>query len=310
MTTVPPRLDVPLSIESLSLAYGSRTVVDGVSLRVGPGEVRALLGPNGAGKSSTIACAVGLRRPAAGRIRIFGADPLTQHSVTAAHAGVMLQDGGLPMSARPLQILRHLARLYSAPADVGELAERLGIDQFAQRSVRRLSGGQRQRVALAAALIGRPRLVFLDEPTAGLDPQARIAVDEVIARLRGEGVAIVLTTHDMADAERLADTVTVIDHGRVIAEGSVDEVVGTTAHRTVRMVAEAEPPEGFLIALAAEGVLHADRTVLTLDCGPDPDALHRVTGLLAEHRIALRSLEWRGRSLGDVFLELTGRALR
>ncbi|GAA2091383.1 MULTISPECIES: ABC transporter ATP-binding protein [Brevibacterium] len=301
---------VPLCIHDLSLSYGSRTVVDGISMTVEAGEVRALLGPNGAGKSSTVACAVGLRRPAGGSIRIFGADPLTEHARTAALAGVMLQDGGLPMSARPLPVLEHLARLYEDPADVSDLAHRLGIDQFASRTIRRLSGGQRQRVALAAAMVGRPRLLFLDEPTAGLDPQARIAVDEVIAELRADGVAIVLTTHDMADAEKLADTVTVIDDGRVIAAGTVGEVVGSAAQRTVRMVTEGEPPEPFLLALAAEGVLHADRTVLTLDCGAEPEVLHRVTGIVAAHGVALRTLEWRGRSLGDVFLELTGRSLR
>jgi ABC-2 type transport system ATP-binding protein len=218
----------------------------------------------------------------------------------------MLQDGGLPMSARPLAVLRHLARLYEDPVDVDALAERLGITSFASRSIRRLSGGQRQRVGLAAALVGRPRLVFLDEPTAGLDPQARLAVDEVIAEQRDAGTAIVLTTHDMADAERLADVVTVVDHGRVIAHGTVSELTGAedglAPGRTATIVLEDDAPEAVLMTLAG--------AVVTIDCAPGVESLHRITGVLAEHSIAVRSIEFRGKSLGDVFLELTGRSLR
>lgn len=305
---------LPLRIERLSLTYGRSTAVEDVSLTAEAGRVHALLGPNGAGKSSTIACAAGLRSPRSGTIRIFGHDPRTDHARTAECAGVMLQDGGLPMSARPLAVLRHLARLYEDPVDVDALAERLGITSFASRSIRRLSGGQRQRVGLAAALVGRPRLVFLDEPTAGLDPQARLAVDEVIAEQRDAGTALVLTTHDMADAERLADVVTVVDHGRVIAHGTVSELTGAedglAPGRTATIVLEDDAPEAVLMTLAGEGVVHVDGAVVTIDCAPGVESLHRITGVLADHRVAVRSIEFRGKSLGDVFLELTGRSLR
>ncbi|GAA4507234.1 ABC transporter ATP-binding protein [Brevibacterium yomogidense] len=305
---------LPLRVERIALSYGRSTAVEDVSLTAEEGRVHALLGPNGAGKSSTIACAVGLRAPQSGSISIFGMDPWTDHSRTAELTGVMLQDGGLPMSARPLTVLRHLARLYREPADVDDLVGRLGIGSFASRSIRRLSGGQRQRVGLAAALVGRPRLVFLDEPTAGLDPQARIAVDEVVQDLRAAGTAIVLTTHDMADAERLADLVTVIDHGRVIAHGTVAGLTGVddtdVPGRTARIVLDDDAPEAALIALAEEGVVHVDGPVITVDCRPGIADLHRITGVLATHRLDARSLEFRGKSLGDVFLELTGRNLR
>ncbi|HJG79536.1 MAG TPA: ABC transporter ATP-binding protein [Brevibacterium senegalense] len=305
---------LPLRIERLALSYGGSTAVEDVSLTAEAGRVHALLGPNGAGKSSTIACAAGLRDPRSGSIRIFGLDPRTDHTRTAELAGVMLQDGGLPMSARPLAVLRHLARLYRDPADVDALAERLGITGFASRSIRRLSGGQRQRVALAAALVGRPRLVFLDEPTAGLDPQARLAVDAVVEELREEGTAIVLTTHDMADAERLADCVTVIDHGRVIAHGTVASLTGTAdgaaPGRTATIVVEDGIAEEALIDLAEEGIVHVDGAVITVDCAPGVDALHRIAGVLAAHGTAVRSVGFRGKSLADVFLELTGRSLR
>lgn len=305
---------LPLRIDRIGLAYGRATAVEDVSLTAAAGQVHALLGPNGAGKSSTIACAVGLRSPQTGSIRIFGHDPRTAHARTAELTGVMLQDGGLPMSAKPLAVLDHLSRLYADPVDVRALADRLGVTAFADRSIRRLSGGQRQRVALAAALVGRPRLVFLDEPTAGLDPQARLAVDEVIAEQRDAGTAIVLTTHDMADAERLADRVTVIDHGRVIARGTVEELTGAEGGgapgRTVTVVVDGDPAEDALIALTDAGLVHVDSGVITIDCGPEVDALHRITGILAAHRVPVRSVEFRGKSLGDVFLELTGRSLR
>lgn len=305
---------LPLCVERIALSYGRSTAVEDVSLTAHEGQVHALLGPNGAGKSSTIACAVGLRTPQSGAVSIFGLDPGRHHARTAELTGVMLQDGGLPMSARPVAVLRHLARLYRDPANVDDLVDRLGIDAFADRSIRRLSGGQRQRVGLAAALIGRPRLVFLDEPTAGLDPQARIAVDEVVQDLREAGAAIVLTTHDMADAERLADVVTVIDHGRVIAHGTVPGLTGTEAGdvpgKTARIVLDDDPPESALIALAAEGTVHVDGKVITLDARPAAADLHRITGVLVDHAVDVRSFDFRGKSLGDVFLELTGRSLR
>jgi ABC-2 type transport system ATP-binding protein len=159
-----------LTIRGLQYSYGAHRVVDGIDLTANTGAVLGVLGPNGAGKSTTISLAVGTRRPDAGTVEIFGHDPVREHVTTSQLAGVMLQDGGLPMSSKPLQVLRHLASLYRDPLPVDELAGPLGLHDFAGRTMRRLSGGQKQRVALAAALIGRPRLVFLDEPCAGLDP--------------------------------------------------------------------------------------------------------------------------------------------
>ena len=187
----------PLSVQALVKRYGATTAVDGLDLVARAGQVTALLGPNGAGKTTTVECCVGLRRADAGRVRVLGVDPATGGADLRARTGVMLQDGGLPTQARPVQLLTHLARLYAQPRDVPRLAARLGIDAFARTPVRRLSGGQRQRVALAAAVVGRPRLVFLDEPSAGLDPQARQTVWDMVRELCDDGVAVVLTTHDM-----------------------------------------------------------------------------------------------------------------
>lgn len=301
----------PLRIRGLQCSYGAHRAVEHVDLDVDAGTVHAVLGPNGAGKSTTIACAVGLLRPDAGEIRVFGADPRLDRAESSALMGVMLQDGGLPMSAKPLAVLRHLAALYGDPLPVEPLAERLGIDRFASRTVRRLSGGQRQRVALAAAIIGRPRLVFLDEPTAGLDPQSRLAVDAVVAELREDGAGIVLTTHDMHDAARLADAVTIVDHGRVIAAGTPEEVIaGGDGARTLRIRTSAAPSDRLLLALADLGVLHADGRTITLSGDLGTAEVRRALDLLDDAGAEVVDLDLHGRSLGDVFLELTGRELR
>lgn len=318
MSPVPP--PQPLDIRDLRVDFGRIRAVDGVSLSAEPGRVLALLGPNGAGKSTTIAAAVGMLRPAGGSVRIFGLDPRTAHPRTAGLTGVMLQDGGLPMASRPLAALTHLSRLYADPLPVGPLAERLGITAFAGRSIRRLSGGQRQRVALAAALIGRPRLVFLDEPTAGLDPQAALAVAEVIGELRADGVAVVLTTHDMADAQTLADEVTVIDHGRVIAHGTVAELIaahapGGAVTSELRIVMRAEPgspgPDSALLdALAQLGPLDADGREVRIRADFDAARLAAAARALADAGVRPAVFSLAERSLGDVFLDLTGRSLR
>ncbi|HET7304170.1 MAG TPA: ABC transporter ATP-binding protein [Segeticoccus sp.] len=188
------------------------------------GEVTAVLGPNGAGKTTAIECAEGLQRADSGELRVLGADPWQASPDHRARVGVMLQDGGLPTSSRPVRLLQHLAELYAAPADVAALVERLGIGSFAGTTVRRLSGGQKQRVALAAALVGRPELAFLDEPTAGLDPHARREVWQLIRETRDEGCALVVTTHSFAEAERVADHVVIVQSGRVVADGTVVEL--------------------------------------------------------------------------------------
>ncbi len=243
-------------------------------------------------------------------MRVLGEDPGRSCDLRSA-VGVMLQDGGLPTAARPLALLRHLARLHAAPADVDSLAERLGLTSFAGTSVRRLSGGQRQRVALAAALVGRPRLVFLDEPTAGLDPQARLVVRDVLADLCSDGVAVVLTTHDLDEASRAARHVVIVDHGRVVADGSPEDL---TAGRpsTVRFTAPAGLDLGGLrLALPESVVLSAEapgRYLVTGDVGPS--VLATVASWCAAQQVMPERLDVRAPSLEDVFLTLTGRDLR
>src|SRR5690349_17523503 len=229
---MPEPADDAVVVRGLERSYGSVHAVRGLDLSAARGAVTAVLGPNGAGKTTTIECCEGLRRPDGGTVRVLGLDLATDGARLRPRVGVMLQDGGLPTGARAADVLRHVAALHARPLPPAELLDLLGLAPHARTTVRRLSGGQRQRLALAAAVIGRPELVFLDEPSAGLDPQSRLAVWGLVERLRADGVSVVLTTHLMDEAERLADHVVVVDAGRAVAAGSPAELTGdgTTLH--------------------------------------------------------------------------------
>jgi ABC-2 type transport system ATP-binding protein len=213
-------------VTGLVKRYGDVLALDGATWSASSGQVTAVLGPNGAGKTTMIECCEGLRHPDGGNVQVLGSDPWRAGAQHRARVGVMLQDGGLPNSARPMRLLRHVAAMYADPAPVDELADRLGIVQFAGTSVRRLSGGQRQRVAVAAALVGRPVVIFLDEPSAGLDPHARLDVWDLVRSTATAGSAVVITTHSFEEAERLADHIVVVAAGQVVAEGTLAEVAG------------------------------------------------------------------------------------
>jgi ABC-2 type transport system ATP-binding protein len=213
-----------VDVRDLRRTYGSVTAVDGASWSASEGSVTALLGPNGAGKTTTVECLEGLVRPGSGSVRVLGTDPWGAGPEHRSRVGVMLQDGGLATTVRPLPLLRHLASLHASPRDVTALAERLGIEAFAGTTVRRMSGGQRQRVALAAALVGIPDVLFLDEPTAGLDPHARLDVWDLVREEAARGACVVLTTHSFEEAERVADRVVIMAAGRVVADGTLDRV--------------------------------------------------------------------------------------
>jgi ABC-2 type transport system ATP-binding protein len=215
-----------VEVVNLRRHFKATLAVDGASWSAEHGAVTAVLGPNGAGKTTTIECLEGLLRPDGGSVRVLGADPWRAAPEHRARVGVMLQDGGLPNTSKPVRLLQHFARLYDKPRSVDALVSRLGIDQFSGTTVRRLSGGQRQRVALAAALVGDPEVLFLDEPTAGLDPHARRDVWDLIRETAEAGVAVVVTTHSFEEAERLADRVVIMAAGKVVAEGTLAEVAG------------------------------------------------------------------------------------
>jgi ABC-2 type transport system ATP-binding protein len=214
--------DPALEIDEISLSRTGRAILNALSVTAEGGRITALLGPNGAGKTTTIRCCTGLMTPDSGTIRILGHDPAT--AAARGLVGVMPQHTGAWSGIRPLELLRYLATLHAHPLPVAELAAALGLDDFAGTPYRRLSGGQQQLVNLAGSLIGRPALVFLDEPTAGLDPHVRRRVWDLMRTLRDSGVSLLLTTHSMAEAEALADRVWIIDRGRVTVSGTVAEL--------------------------------------------------------------------------------------
>ncbi|UNX56357.1 ABC transporter ATP-binding protein [Georgenia sp. TF02-10] len=305
-----------LAVRDLRKSYGGREVVRGLSLTAAPGAVTAVLGPNGAGKTTTIECCEGLRRPDGGTVEVLGVDRSARRADAAlrARVGVMLQDGGLPLAPRAGAVLAHVARLHADPGDPAALLARLGLEEVARTAVRRLSGGQRQRLALAAAVVGRPELVFLDEPSAGLDPQARLVVWDLLRELRAGGTSVVLTTHLMAEAEELADHVVVIDAGRVVAEGSPAELTGPAELRvtpappdTVAAVAAALVP-----ALAGDPRLavQAAGAWVTVTGAADAGALAAVATALAAAGRPAATVAVHRRTLEDAFLDLTGRPLR
>jgi ABC-2 type transport system ATP-binding protein len=206
-----------VEIEDLRMRYADKVAVDGLSLTVDRGTITAVLGPNGAGKTTTLETCEGFRAPQEGRVRVLGLDPTRQRRELLPRIGVMLQSGGAWSGVRAVEMLRHIAALHAHPLPVEMLVERLGLDDCGRTPYRRLSGGQQQRLGLAMAVVGRPELVFVDEPTAGMDPAARRTTWEMLSEMREDGVTIVLTTHYMEEAERLSDRIVVMDHGQVIA---------------------------------------------------------------------------------------------
>jgi ABC-2 type transport system ATP-binding protein len=298
-------------IRSLVKRYGGKTAVDGLDLAARAG-VTAVLGPNGAGKTTTIETCEGYREPDSGTVRVLGFDPVRQAGDLRPRIGVTLQSGGVYSGARADEMLRHLARLHAHPLDVDALIERLGLGSCGRTAYRRLSGGQRQRLALAMAVVGRPELVFLDEPTAGLDPQARRAAWDLVRDLRSDGVSVILATHSMDEAEQLADDVAIIDAGRVVAQGSPEELCRGGAEDTLCFTGRPGLDVASLL-----NALPADCAAVELAPGSyrvvgkvDPQLLATVTSWCAQHGVMPGRISVERHTLEDVFLELTGKELR
>ena len=296
------------------MAYGDKVAVDGLSLQVDRGTITAVLGPNGAGKTTTLETCEGYRRPQAGMVRVLGLDPQTQRRDVLPRIGVMLQSGGAWSGVHAVEMLQHMATLHAHPLDVGMLVDRLGLATCGRTPYRRLSGGQQQRLGLAMAVVGRPELLFVDEPTAGMDPQARRGTWELLEELRGDGVTVVLTTHYMDEAERLADQVHVIDHGRLVTSGTPYDLTRGSGESTIRLVVT-EPfpsgaPDSLQRNLGPETDVRAINAQSLLITGPaDATTLAKVSAWCEEHGVLPESLTLGRRTLEDVFLQLTGREL-
>ncbi len=293
--------------------YGPTTAVNGLTLTARRGEVTAILGPNGAGKTTTIEACEGYRTVDAGRVLVLGLDPMRDATALRPRVGVMLQSGGIPPAVPAGEYLRTLSRFHMKPHDTAWLLDIVGLTGSAKTPYKRLSGGQQQRLSLAAAVLGRPELVFLDEPTAGLDPQARHATWDLVTALRADGVAVILTTHFMDEAEQLADHVVIIDHGQAVAAGSPAKLTGSAGQLRFR----AEPgldTDSLLAALppgSAAKESPAGHYLIEVPGGTiKPALLAAVTAWCADRSVLPSSLRIESRTLEDVFLELTGRELR
>ncbi|MDH6538823.1 ABC transporter ATP-binding protein [Streptomyces lavendulae] len=304
--------DPAVEIRGLVKRYGTKTAVDGLDLTVPRARVTAVLGPNGAGKTTTVETCEGYVRPDAGTVRVLGLDAAADAEALRPRIGVMLQSGGVYSGARAVEMLRHVARLHAHPLDVDTLVERLGLGGCGRTPYRRLSGGQQQRLALALAVVGRPELVFLDEPTAGLDPQARRATWDLVRELRSDGVTVVLTTHHMDEAEQLCDEVAIMDAGRVIAHGSPEELCRGGAENTLRFTGRPSLDLASLLKALPDGTQAAELTpgAYRVTGEVDPQLLATVASWCAQHGVLPSSLSVERHTLEDVFLELTGKELR
>jgi ABC-2 type transport system ATP-binding protein len=293
-----------VSVTDLVVRYGDVTAVDGVSFAADAGKVTALLGPNGAGKTTTVETIEGYRRPDGGSVRVHGLDPIADARALLPRLGVMLQRGGIYPSMGIAAALNLFASYYRSPASPAELLERVGLDgKITKTPWRRLSGGEQQRASLALALIGNPDVVFLDEPTAGVDPHARQLVRAVIADLRAQGACVVMTTHELDEVERLADHIVIVDHGRVVAAGTLASL--TASEGAMTFVSE----PGIDVASLGEAIggwvseTSTGRYSIALDSTPARVAA--LTAWLAERNLPISELG-SGQRLEDVFLRLTG----
>jgi len=296
-------------VEGLTKTYSRKHAVDDVSFSVEPGEIFALLGPNGAGKTTTVEILEGYRRPDSGSVRVLGLDPISQAAELKPQIGAMLQEGGVYPVLSARQALDLFANYYPDPMPAGRLLSMVGLDGDAETPYRRLSGGQKQRVSLALALVGRPRLVFLDEPTAGLDPQARRATWSIIGELRDSGITVMLTTHYLEEAERLADRVAILVDGRLAAIGRPGELTGGDS-TTVRLRTDRPVPLDLLSSLPAASRVRAigggEYTVETRDAGA---LLEQITARMRPEGILPLELRVGQNTLEDLFLSLADEAV-
>ncbi len=302
-----------ISVSGLVKSYGDVVAVNGASFTVQQGEIFALLGPNGAGKTTTIEILEGYRVADKGEARVLGLDPRRDGARLKPLVGVMLQQDGLYQMLRAREILALYASFFADPEDPAQLMERVGLSAAAGTRFRQLSGGQKRRLALAVAIVGKPRLVFLDEPTTGMDPQARRATWDIIQELKARGVTVMLTTHFMDEAERLADRIAIMDGGKIIA---LDTPAGlTTSQSTTGTEVRFRAAPG--LDMAALGKLPSVRAareespgVYAFDTGAPRDLLVELTGWLREHAVDLTELRVGRSSLEDVFIRLTGKEMR
>jgi len=302
-----------VEIAGLVMKYGEKVAVDHLDLTIARHTITAVLGPNGAGKTTTLETCEGYRKPDQGTVRVLDLDPQADRRRLLPKIGVMLQQGGAWSGVHGVEMLRYMASLHANPLPIDLLVERLGLQSLGRTPYRRLSGGQQQRLSLAMAIIGRPELIFVDEPTAGMDPAARRTTWELLNELNQDGVSVVLTTHYMDEAEALADQIHIIDSGRLIASGTPAELTQSGATHIRLVVKSALNPDAPMLLQAELGpdttIRQLNDVTLLLTGHADSTTLAKVSNWCERHAILPDSLNLGQRNLEDVFLELTGREL-
>ncbi|WP_448600885.1 ATP-binding cassette domain-containing protein [Thermoflexus hugenholtzii] len=303
-------MDKVIEVRELRKTYGARVAVDGISFDVYEGEIFGMVGPNGAGKTTTIECLEGLRRPDGGTVRVLGMDPHREGLRLRQRIGIQLQEGSLPDRMQVEEAVKLFAAFYPHPADPQGLLERLGLTAVRRIPFGQLSGGQKQRLFIALALVGNPKLVFLDELTTGLDPHARRAMWDLVREIRSEGRTVFLTTHYMEEAERLCDRVAIVDRGRLVALDTPERLIRSLGaeHRVIFTADTAFDPAPLR---NLPGVFRVERIGERVVVYGQGDRLAaQVVEAMAARGIAIRDLRVEQPNLEDVFLALTGRPMK
>ena len=307
----PTTTDTVISVTDLHKVYGEVRAVDGVSFEVKRGEIFGLLGPNGAGKTTTIEILEGLNRPDDGDVRVLDIDVRREPGRLKEHIGVQLQSAALYPDLKVTELIDLFGSFYAQRRPTHELVSELGLDERAGALTKTLSGGQRQRLSIALALVNDPQLIFLDEPTTGLDPQGRRSLWDHIERFRGEGRTVLLTTHYMEEAETLCDRVAIMDHGKILEMGTVSELISRHfAERAVRFAVQPGLGQEQLAGLRGVRRVARENDEFVLYTKEVPQTIGALLALGEELHVDGLDIAVRRPTLEDVFLQLTGRALR
>jgi ABC-2 type transport system ATP-binding protein len=302
-----------VQVQGLRKTYGVTVAVDEVTFEVKEGEIFGMVGPNGAGKTTTIECLEGLRKPDAGRLRVLGVDPQRESHILRERTGMQLQQSNLPDRMRVWEALDLYSSFYPKAADCKELLVELGLEEKRNSPFAKLSGGQKQRLFIALALLPDPQLVFLDELTTGLDPQARHVIWDLVRDVRSKGKTVLLTTHFMEEAEKLCDRVAILDHGKIVALDTPAALIrGLGAEERVVFSLDGALPAGFEKAFSGGARVEAqgERVVVHGKDGRKVPLVSEVVSLLTVQGIQFRDLRTEQPNLEDVFLSLTGREMR
>jgi ABC-2 type transport system ATP-binding protein len=302
-----------VQVDGLRKVYGTTVAVDGVSFEVREGEIFGMVGPNGAGKTTTIECLEGLRKPDGGTVRVLGVDPQKESDVLRERTGMQLQQSNLPDRMKVWEALDLYASFYPKAVDWKELLIQLGLEEKRNTPFSKLSGGQKQRLFIALALLPDPQLVFLDELTTGLDPQARHAIWDLVRDVRARGKTVLLTTHFMEEAERLCDRIAILDHGRIVALDTPAALIRSLGvEERVVFTPDRPLPVGFENALSGPVQLEiqGEWVIIHGKNGRKVPLVSEVVGLLSGQGVPFRDLRTEQPTLEDVFLSLTGRKMR